>query len=257
VGARAGDSPEACRELAEEAVAEGVDLLKLMISSSIGGEDVELVRMSFAEFDAIRQVARANGLRLAVHTAAVEHPIIDALIADGLDSLEHCYAAPDSVLDRCVERSVLLVPTPLVTQSPEYRRAIGLAADGEPVNPKYERHQDVVRRAVAKGARLALGTDYHSHLELDGTWAVVRELELYAEAGVEPTALLGLASRNGAEWLGLADEIGLVEEGLVADLLVLDGNPLEDVRAFRKLRRVVHLGVEHEVIPPQPPPAAP
>ena len=83
-------------------VAAGVDLLKLMISSGIAGGNVEQVRMSFEEFDAIRSVARASGLRMAVHTAAVEHPIVEALVDDGVDTLEHCYTAPDAILDRCV-----------------------------------------------------------------------------------------------------------------------------------------------------------
>jgi imidazolonepropionase-like amidohydrolase len=254
VGALESGTPERARELAEDEVAAGVDLLKLMISSGIAGGNVEVVRMSFDEFDAIRAVARANGLGMAVHTAAVEHPIIDALVDDGIDTLEHCYAAPDSILDRCVAQDVLLVLTPLVTQHESYFRAIGLPGEMiAEIAAESERHWGVVKRAVAKGARLALGTDFHSHLELEGTWAVVRELELYAEAGVTGPDLLAVANRNGAEWLGIGDEVGLVEEGYVADLVVLDGDPLEGPAAFRKLRRVVAEGIEHEVIPPLAP----
>jgi imidazolonepropionase-like amidohydrolase len=254
VGAQESGSPERARELAENEVAAGADLLKLMISSGIAGGNVEVVRMSFDEFDAIRSVARANGLRMAVHTAAVEHPIIEALVDDGVDTLEHCYAAPDSILDRCVAREMLLVLTPLVTQHESYFRAIGLPEEMiAEISAESDRHWGVVETAVAKGARLALGTDFHSHLALEGTWAVVRELELYAEAGVRGADLLAVASRNGAEWLGIGDEVGLVEEGYIADLLLLDGNPLEGAGAFRKLTRVVAEGVEHEVIPPLAP----
>jgi imidazolonepropionase-like amidohydrolase len=254
VGANEGGSPEAAARNAEHEVEAGVDLLKLMISSGIAGGNVEVVRMSFDEFDAIRDVARANGLRMAVHTAAVEHPIVDALVADGVDTLEHCYTAPDSILDRCVENQMLLVLTPLVTQHEGYFRAIGLP-DGmiAEITAESDRHWGVVKTAVAKGARIALGTDFHSHLELEGTWAVVRELELYADAGVRGADLLAVSSRNGAEWLGLGDEVGLVEEGYVADLVLVDGDPLEDVRAFRRLRRVVAEGVQHEIVPPLTP----
>jgi hypothetical protein len=63
---------------------------------------------------------------MAVHTAAVEHPIVEALVDDGVDTLEHCYTAPDAILDRCVSRGMLLVLTPLVTQHEGYFRAIGL-----------------------------------------------------------------------------------------------------------------------------------
>ena len=224
VGALEGGSAELCRRLAQNEVAAGVDLLKLMISSGIAGGNVEQVRMSFEEFDAIRSVARASGLRMAVHTAAVEHPIVEALVDDGVDTLEHCYTAPDAILDRCVSRGMLLVLTPLVTQHEGYFRAIGLPDHMiAEITAESDRHWGVVRTAVAKGARIALGTDFHSHLELEGTWAVVRELELYAEAGVTGRDLLALASRTGAEWLGIADAVGLVEEGYIADVLVLDG----------------------------------
>jgi imidazolonepropionase-like amidohydrolase len=254
VGALEGGSAELCRQLAQNEVAAGVDLLKLMISSGIAGGNVEQVRMSFEEFDAIRSVARASGLRMAVHTAAVEHPIVEALVDDGVDTLEHCYTAPDAILDRCVSRGMLLVLTPLVTQHEGYFRAIGLPDHMiAEITAESDRHWGVVRTAVAKGARIALGTDFHSHLELEGTWAVVRELELYAEAGVTGRDLLALASRTGAEWLGIADDVGLVEEGYVADVLVLDGNPLDGVGAFRKLRRVVAGGTEQRVIPPLAP----
>jgi imidazolonepropionase-like amidohydrolase len=210
--------------------------------------------MSFDEFDAIRVVARANGLGMAVHTAAVEHPIIEALVDDGIDTLEHCYAAPDSILDRCVAQEMLLVLTPLVTQHESYFRAIGLPEEMiAEISAESDRHWGVVKTAVAKGARLALGTDFHSHLALEGTWAVVRELELYADAGAKGPDLLAIASRNGAEWLGIGDEVGLVEEGYVADLVVVDGNPLESAAAFRKLSRVVAEGIEHEVVPPLAP----
>ena len=252
VGALEADSPEGYARLAEEAVAAGVDLLKLMISSGIAGGSPGVVRMSEAEFAAIRSVARAHGLRLAVHTAAVDHPIVHALIDDGVDTLEHCYTAPPAIVDRCVERGVLLVLTPLVTQSEEYFREIELADELiDEITAESDRHWGVVRDTVAKGARLALGTDFQSHLRVGGTWAVVRELELYHEAGVDPVDLLGLASRNGAEWLGL-DDVGLVEEGYVADLVVVDGNPVEDVSAFRSLRLVVAAGEPQPVIAPQP-----
>jgi imidazolonepropionase-like amidohydrolase len=252
VGAVEADSPEGLRLLAEQAVANGVDLLKLMISSGIAGGNVETVRMTVDEFAAIREVARSAGLRMAVHTAAVEHPIIETLIDDGVDTLEHCYTAPDSIIDRCVDRSILLVLTPLVTQSEEYFREIQLAAEMvAEIMAESDRHWGVVRTAVAKGARLALGTDFQSHLQVGGTWAVVRELELYREAGVDPLGILALASRSGAEWLGIAEEVGLVEEGYIADLLVVDGNPVDDVSAFRRLRLVVAEGRPHDVIPPQ------
>src|SRR5947208_3063045 len=101
---RIGNGDARVVDTAGAAVVPGVDLFKLMISSGIAGGNVEAVRMSEEEFRAIRDVARSAGLRMAVHTAAVEHPITETLIEDGVDTLEHCYTAPSAIIDRCVAR---------------------------------------------------------------------------------------------------------------------------------------------------------
>jgi imidazolonepropionase-like amidohydrolase len=226
----------------------------MMCGSGTWG-DLADVRMTLADFEAVRSAARGANLKIAVHTAAVDHPIMDQLVADGIDSLEHCYLISDDLLDRCVARDVLLVMTPLVSQSPEYYESIQLPAEWIAcMRQTAKNHWPVVRKAVAKEARLALGTDFHSHLEFGGTWAVARELELYEEAGATPTQLLSLSSRAGAEWLGMGDELGLVEEGFLADLIVLNQNPLtEGASAFRGLRRIISRGDVFEPRPPEPP----
>lgn len=255
VGALAGESPEEYGLLAEQQVQRGADLLKVVMCGGGAGGDLETVRMSEAEFAAIRAVARASGRRIAVHTAAVPDPIMDLLLADGVDTLEHCYRQSEEELRRSIDRNLLLVLTPLVTRSPEYFEAIELPVKlREGVAQAGEAHWRAVCQAARSGARLALGTDFHSHLRLHGTWAVVRELELYEEAGVEPAELLELASRAGATWLGQGDELGLVEEGFLADLLVLDANPMDDgASAFRGLQLVIVGGRVFETRDPEAP----
>jgi imidazolonepropionase-like amidohydrolase len=244
VGALAGESPEDYARLAQLQLDAGADLLKVVMCGGGAGGDLETVRMSEAEFAAIREVARSANRRIAVHTAAVAHPIMDMMLDDGVDTLEHCYRQSPEMLQRCIERHLLLVLTPLVTRSPEYFETIelpeklreGIAAAGEA-------HWRAVCQAVSAGARVALGTDFLSHLRIGGTWAVVHELELYEEAGVTPARLLELSSRAGAEWLGYGDELGLVEEGYLADLLVLDADPMQaGAAAFRGLQMVIAEG---------------
>lgn len=252
VGALEGEGPEEFGRLAQGQVDAGVDLLKLMICDGGAGEHLETVRFSPEEFSAIRDVARSAGLRMSLHTAAVPHPIMEQIIEDGADSLEHCYLVPEDLLARLIERNILLVMTPLVGRSPDYFTTIGLRDDMiERLTIAGKTHWRAIALAVEKRARLALGTDFHSHLEFGGTWAPVRELELYEEAGADETTIMAVASRNGAEWLGCGDELGLVEEGFLADLLVLDESPLTGgAAAYRGLRLVV---AGENVLEPQPP----
>jgi imidazolonepropionase-like amidohydrolase len=255
VGALEGDSPAAFQAFAQTQLDRGADLIKVMICGGGAGRDLDNVRVTEEEFLAIRSVAREANVKMSIHTAAIPHPIMELLIEDGLDSLEHCYLLSDELLRRCIDNNVLLVMTPLVGRSPEYFEAIELPGDmianlttaGRP-------HWEAVCRAVRSGARLALGTDFHSHLNFGGTWAVARELEVYEEAGADPLTILALASRNGAVWLGQDEELGLVEEGFLADLLLLERNPLTDgASAFREIRTVIADGRMFETRAPEEP----
>jgi len=215
-----------------------------MLSGGAASEEPGTIGLSVEQFDAVRLVARESAVRISVHTAAAPHPIMDRLVDDGLDSLEHCYLMGQELLERCVSREVLLVLTPLVSRSPEYLEEIE-------VPPKMvnrmrqtgEGHWRVVCSAVESNARIALGTDLHSHVVLHGTSAPVRELELYEEAGARPEMLMRIASRNGASWLGVGERLGLVEKGFDADLLILEENPFSSgAAAFRRLRHVISRG---------------
>jgi imidazolonepropionase-like amidohydrolase len=254
-GALEGEGPEEFERLTQGQVDSGVDLIKLMICDGGAGKELETVRFSADEFGAIREVARGAGLKMSLHTAAVPDPIMEQIIEDGIDSLEHCYLVSEELLERLIDRNILLVMTPLVGRSPDYFETIGLRGDMiERLTVAGKTHWNAISLAVEKGARLALGTDFHSHLEFGGTWAPVRELEVYEEAGADPRMILALASRNGAEWLGRGDELGLVEEGFIADLLVLEESPITaGAAAFRDLRHVIASGNVFEPRPPERP----
>ena len=254
-GALEGAGPEEFERLTQGQVDAGVDLVKLMICDGGAGKELETVRFSADEFGAIREVARGAGLKMSLHTAAVPDPIMEQIVEDGVDSLEHCYLVSEELLERLIDRNILLVMTPLVGRSPDYFETIGLPGDMiERLTVAGKTHWKAITLAVEKGARLALGTDFHSHIDFGGTWAPVRELEVYEEAGADPRMILALASRNGAEWLGRGDELGLVEEEFIADLLVLEQSPMTaGASAFRDLRHVIAGGNVFEPRPPERP----
>lgn len=233
----------------------GADLLKLMMSGGGASSDPGAVGLSVDEFLAVRSVARSAGVRIAVHTAATDHPIIDLLLQDGVDSLEHCYLMSKETIDRCVARDVLLVMTPLVSRSPDYLEAIDVpAAAIDQMKQTGKDHWRATQAAVRAGAVLALGTDFHSHLKLDGAAAPVKELELYEEAGADPTKILAIAGRNGAAWLGVDARLGLVEAGFDADLLVLEDSPMDKgATAYRRIRHVISRGRVVEPRDAEPP----
>lgn len=245
VGAVECATPDAFRGAALEQIDRGADFLKVMMTGGITGDDPGVSGIGLDEFDAIRLVARQAGVPIAIHTAATPHAIMNTVVHDGLDSLEHCYLMDPALLQRCIDAGILLVLTPLVSRSPEYLEALGI--DREIVvriTRAGETHWATVRNAVRGGARISLGTDIHSHHILGGAPAPVRELEIYEEAGAAPTMLLSIAAHNGAGWLGTGNWLGLVEEGYEADLLILGENPFSaGASAFRDIRSVISRGI--------------
>jgi len=107
------------------------------------------------------------------------------------------------------------------------------------------------------GIKLALGTDAGNPLVFFGP-SVHRELELMVEAGLSPLEAISAATKNGAEILGESDKLGTVERGKFADILIVEGNPLENIQETQKIFMVIKNGeildrdkLAQEINPPQ------
>jgi imidazolonepropionase-like amidohydrolase len=101
--------------------------------------------------------------------------------------------------------------------------------------------KDNLRRVRDAGIPIAMGTDAGNPLTLRGP-AVYGEMEAMQDAGLTPMQVLVAATAGGAHALGRDQDLGTLTAGKRADLLVLDADPTEDVRAFRRLRSVVRGG---------------
>ena len=104
--------------------------------------------------------------------------------------------------------------------------------------PKIE---ELVRRYHRAGVLLTAGSDFPVPWVIPGV-SLHQELELLVQAGIPAIEVLRIATRNGAQALGLLDEIGTVDQGERADLVVLSGDPVGDIRNTRKIEMVIHAG---------------
>ncbi|TVP74881.1 MAG: amidohydrolase [Gemmatimonadales bacterium] len=112
-------------------------------------------------------------------------------------------------------------------------------------------HETMLRTTLAfheagGGPLLTVGTDTPSRGEFLAGFSMHREIHAFVRAGIPEVDALRAATVNGARALGMEDEIGRIEPGLRADLVVVSGNPLEDIRATRNVTRVVSGGVLHD-----------
>ena len=102
-----------------------------------------------------------------------------------------------------------------------------------------KRNLATLRKAARAGVRIAMGSD----AVFTGFGENARELEAFIEAGMSTEAALRCATVNGAALLGLESELGIVAPGFIADLVAVDGDPLEDIHAVtRRVRWVMKDG---------------
>ena len=108
-----------------------------------------------------------------------------------------------------------------------------------------QKNVDFVREANKAGVMLSTGTDMTNLQVLPG-WSLFREMELFGEAGMKPIEILKAATYNGAWAIGRTDMIGSLESGKMADFVVLNANPLDNISNVRQVFRVVKNGTIYD-----------
>lgn len=224
------DGEDAARRAARLESKAGADWIKLMATGGTAtpGEKVSDVQLTLAEMRAAVEEAHHRGKNVCAHCSNLAGTKL-ALLA-GIDSVEHGIELDDEAVSMMVERGVWLSPSLKCTQVegeaepgdnvPEFIR---LKAAGI-----YRRQMESFQRAVKAGVRVSAATDGGpSYFPLTGR-SLARELALMAELGLGAGGALEAATKTGAEVLGLPD-IGTVEPGKQADLLVVDGDPYQDL----------------------------
>jgi imidazolonepropionase-like amidohydrolase len=226
------DSPNEARKAARHQIKMGADFIK--ISASLTDD---LQEMSFEMMQAICEVAHWTGRKVAAHCSGGE-AVTDALRA-GVDSLEHGRFLTASHFELMVERGVYLVPT----LAPE-GRAMQYGQEALGYNDRSwkwmvmanSKMYDTVARAHKSGVKVAVGSDAAMPAVRHGESAY--EMELLVKAGLTNMEAIVAATSIGAELLGMADEVGSIEVGKLADLVVVEGNPLEDIGILQDLTRI-------------------
>jgi imidazolonepropionase-like amidohydrolase len=103
-----------------------------------------------------------------------------------------------------------------------------------------------MRRFIREGAKFSLGTDTPAFLNFPQEDPNAAEFRFMIEQGMSPMDAVIAATRNGAEALGMLDELGTIEEGKVADVIVVAGNPLVDPDALKRVYAVIKDGVRYK-----------
>jgi enamidase len=224
------------REEVRRLVEGGVDCIKA-IYSDINPMDIthKVPRLSLNVLEALADEAHQHNLRLMVHTGSPKETM-DAVKA-GADSIEHGILPgadstefEDDLVKIMLDRGTYFVPTLAIAWA--YKDAYPDVFSGLKMTFK---------KLHSAGVNIAAGTD-------SGTPGVVigkglhKELELMVEAGISPMEAITAATRNAADNLGKANELGTIESGKLADIIAVSGDPLKDIRDTREIKLVIKDG---------------
>ncbi len=257
-------TPEEAREMVRQEVEKGVDLIKLWVDDGRG----RLPQFSPEVSEAIIDEAAAHGRKVLVHLYALE--VARDLTRRGVAGLAHSvrdHPVDEEFLALAREQGLFAVPALVghganlayadgadflddpglpvlyadsvlqIMGSRAYQEELAAAPNLEQTRQDFAMAMANALRMFEAGIPLGIGTDSGPPGRFQGLWEH-REMELLVEAGIPPMEVIRAATLNGARFLGIDDRFGSLEEGKVADLLVLDGNPLEDIRNTRRIHQV-------------------
>ncbi len=236
------DGVSQCTEAVRWRYKNGADLIKItgtggVLSMAKNGENPQFSR---EEMNAIVRTARDYGFHVAVHAHGAEG--MKRAVLAGVHSIEHGTLMTPEIMDLMIEKGTWYVPTitagKFVAEKakipgyyPEVIRPKALA-----IGPKI---QATFARAYKRGVKIAFGTDagVYPHGE---NW---KEFLYMTEAGMPPMEAIQSATMGGAMLLGMEDELGSVEAGKRADIIAVEGNPIENIAQMKQVRFVMKDGV--------------
>lgn len=226
IGGSLVDTVDEARRRTRELIAAGADLIKVASSGGVSSpsDQPEWLGMRTEMIAAVVDECRAYGdRRVAAH--AIGRTGIEAAIVAGVTSIEHGYQLDDELRARMVAHGTYLVPTLLETMNDV---TVSPAAQNKSGRWHAMAHESVSASAAA-GVKIALGTDAGLSPN-HGT--NLKELGLLVKfGGLTPMQAIVAGTRTSAELCGLADDLGTLQPGKLADVVVVRGDPLDDIDA--------------------------
>ncbi len=227
------------RKAVRERIRNGVNVIKIMS-----------LEMFPDELEAVVETAHGFGVRVLAHS---REPGTYRDVAAGVDCIEHGYKMTDETINLMAKKGTFFDPTINANLSDQYikererdlarlghsddakvvriRNAVTYADERTPEHALYQRQ--TLKKAADAGVKLLIGADSMPIGEIG-----ILEMEEFVNAGVSEMQTLIAATRNGADMLGVLDRLGTVEEGKLADLVVVAGNPLDNISNIRNVKMV-------------------
>jgi imidazolonepropionase-like amidohydrolase len=219
-------SPDEARQKVFEELDAGVDLIKISMEDGYAGRS-GLPKLTDEEIAAIVSAAHERGALVSGHITQAEY--LEALVKAGVDDIAHVSyeGVADEVWQEMVNKDIYLVPTFTVFRN-----------YGAPVSTCVLN----LKNFLSQGGQVALGNDYGGGPGDFELGIPMYELEQMSRAGMTPMQIITAGTQNAAIVSGIEDQVGTLETGKFADVLVVAGNPLKDLQNLTDIRMVIHNG---------------
>ena len=229
------DSPSQARQAAREQIKAGADNIKLMATGGgMSPGPATVAQLTVEEMRAAVAVAEQNGKTTAAHAIGAEG--INNALKAGVRTIEHGSFLDDTGIELLLKNDAYLVPTLAAFKTLKYGDKGGVPAYTiEKVRYFQTAHTKNLKKAMAAGVNIIVGTDAGTPFNYHGESAY--ELECLVDNGFTPMEAIQAATKTAAEALMLAD-LGTIKAGKTADLVVVAGNPLEDIKLLQDVGNI-------------------
>lgn len=239
------NSPEEARKAVRQRYKEGSDVIKITATGGVlsNAKDGAGAHFTEEEIKAVVATAKDYGYKVAAHAHGAEG--MKRAIRAGVTSIEHGTFMDDEVIQLMKQHGTWYVPTITAGKAvadsakiPGYFPPL-VAPKALETGPKI---QQTFAKAYKAGVKIAFGTDA-------GVFAHgknYKEFEYMVEAGMLPMVAIKSATTSGAELLGLSDKIGSIEKGKLADIIAVDGDPLNDIKVMKDVVFVMKEGIVYK-----------
>ncbi len=236
LGAEEADGVDDLIRVVRDQIGHGADLIKVYADYRWGPNGEARPTFTQEELELIVEIAGSSGRQVVAHASTAE-AMRRATLA-GVATIEHGDEGTPEVFELMAERGVALCPTLAAGDAITQYRGWRKGTDPEPERITEKRKS--FRDALDAGVAIVAGGDVGVFPHGDN----VRELEMMVDYGMEPLAVIRSVTSGNAEVFGLSERVGRVAPGMLADLIIVEGNPVEDISALRRVEMVMLGGQE-------------
>ncbi len=220
------DGPDEFRKAVREQLYAGADIIKI------------LPPYSREEVNAAIEETHLHQKKVAVHSGIYnkQYQFIRWAVELEADIIMHAYALPDEVIKEMGEKGIFCVPTMTIMMKNQLRNRF--ISDNEELHE----YEIIFRKLRDAGVKMGIGTDALYEFMKENPGLYFLEVERFVKNGYTEMEAIEAATRIGAELLGIDNILGTIEEGKIADLIVVDGDPLSDISNLRRVVMVMQNG---------------